>query len=67
MENTKEQFIKLKKTLNRTLNELLESHNLTYGEDKVITNLWYGDKINHIYGQIDSMVEKINNEELTEI
>lgn len=66
MVNTTEHFIELKRTLIRTLNELLESHNLTYGEDKVITKRWYGDRINHIYGEIDSLVEKINNEELIE-
>jgi hypothetical protein len=64
MENTKEQFIELKRTLNKTLNELLESHHLTYGQDKVITKRWYGDKINNIFLQIDSLVEKINDEEL---
>jgi hypothetical protein len=53
MENTKQEFIELKRTLNKTLNELLESHHLTYGKDRVITNRCYGEKINRIYGQID--------------
>ena len=65
--NDKEQFIELRRTLNKTLNELLESHNLTYGEDSVITNWWYGDKINDIYYQIEKLVEKINKEELKTI
>ena len=64
MKNTKEQFIELKRTLNKTLNELLESHHLTYGKDIVITNRWYMERINSIYGQIDSLVEKIDSEEL---
>ncbi|WP_438989343.1 hypothetical protein [Polaribacter sp.] len=64
MKNTKEQFIELKRTLNKTLNELLESHHLTYGKDRVITNRWYMERINSIYGQIDSLVEKIDSEEL---
>ena len=64
--NKKEQFIELKRTLNKTLNELSESHHLTYGENKVITNRWYGDRINSIYSQIDLLVDKINNEELIE-
>ena len=66
MVNTNEQFIELKKTLNKTLNELSVSLQITYGENGVITNRWYGDKINSIYGQIDALVDKINNEELIE-
>ena len=67
MMNEKEQFIELRTTLIKTLNELLESHHLTYGEDSVINNCWYGDKINDIYYQIDKLVEKINKEELKTI
>lgn len=64
--NEKELFIELRSTLNKTLNELLESHQLTYGDDSVINNWWYGERINDIYYQIDKLVEKINNEELKE-
>lgn len=64
MKNTKEQFIELRRTLNKTLNELLVSLDLTYGECCVITNRWYGDRINYIYDEINSLVDKINNEEL---
>lgn len=65
MSNTKEHFIELKITLNNTLNELVKSHKLTYGDDSIITNRWYGDRINSIYGQIDSIIDKIDSKELS--
>jgi hypothetical protein len=65
MKNQNQQaFVDLRSALNKTLNELLEAHHLTYGETKVITDRWYGDSINEIYYQIELIVKKINNEEL---
>jgi ABC-type amino acid transport substrate-binding protein len=57
MENeNQEAFDDLRSALNKTLNELLEAHHLTYGENKIITDRWYGDKINELCYQIDLIV-----------
>jgi len=64
--NQQEQFIELRRTLNKTLNELLESEHLTIGEDRVITNDYYGGRIINIFHQIEELVESINTHELNE-